>query len=58
MKKFFEGFDFAFSNISSGAVNGSSNGTTEIADKKAISADSFDWMREIRVYRLILGLSK
>ena len=41
MKKFFEGFDFAFSNASSKPlVNGSSNGTTVIADKKAVSADS------------------
>jgi 2-oxoglutarate dehydrogenase E1 component len=56
MKKFFEGFDFAFSNASSKPlVNESSNGTTVIADKKAVSTDSFDWMREIRVYRLILG---
>ena len=56
MKKFFEGFDFAFSNVSSQpSVNGSSNGTAAVADKKALSADSVDWMREIRVYRLILG---
>src|ERR1700748_2400212 len=44
MKKFFEGFDFAVLNGSS-AVNGS-NGTT--------SASS-DWLKEIKVYRLILG---
>lgn len=56
MKKFFEGFDFAFSNLPNKlSVNGSTNGTATAADKKAISADSFDWMREIRVYRLILG---
>ncbi|HWH62810.1 MAG TPA: 2-oxoglutarate dehydrogenase E1 component, partial [Ginsengibacter sp.] len=56
MKKFFEGFDFAFSNVSSRpSVNGSSNGTATVADKKALSADAVDWMREIRVYRLILG---
>ena len=56
MKKFFEGFDFAFINLSKKPqVNGSTNGTGAVADKKAISADSFDWMREIRVYRLVLG---
>ncbi len=56
MKKFFEGFDFAFSNLSNKLqANGSTNGTAIATDKKAISADSFDWMREIRVYRLILG---
>jgi len=51
LKKFFEGFDFAVSNTSAGA----SNGTPAPADKKVQSEDSFDWMREIRVYRLILG---
>jgi 2-oxoglutarate dehydrogenase E1 component len=56
MKKFFEGFDFAFSNLSNKLqVNGATNETAVTAEKKAISADSFDWMREIRVYRLILG---
>ncbi len=56
MKKFFEGFDFAFINLSKKPqVNGSTNGTGAVTDKKAISADSFDWMREIRVYRLVLG---
>ncbi len=49
LKKFFEGFDFA---ISSHAVNG--NGTATAAVKPAAAAD-IDWMREIRVYRLILG---
>jgi len=44
MKKFFEGFDFAVLNGSSPAVNGSS----------ATSA-STDWLKEIKVYRLILG---
>src|SRR5690348_12587064 len=54
MKKFFEGFDFAMSNVASKPLNGS-NGTTTVADKKVINEDSLDWMREIRVYRLILG---
>lgn len=49
LKKFFEGFDFA---VSSHAVNG--NGAVTAAVKPAATAD-IDWMREIRVYRLILG---
>src|SRR5580700_4572188 len=56
MKKFFEGFDFAFSNnIAMSAGNGASNGNVAVMEQNAIEADSFDWMREIRVYRLILG---
>src|SRR5690348_15067280 len=54
MKKFFEGFDFAMSNVASKPLNGS-NGTTTVADKKVINEDSLDWMREVSVYRLILG---
>lgn len=44
LKKFFEGFDFAVSN------GLSSNGKTAGAAPAGI-----DWMKEIRVYRLILG---
>jgi 2-oxoglutarate dehydrogenase E1 component len=44
LKKFFEGFDFAIS----------SNSLT--ANTAAVStSNSFDWMKEIGVYRLILG---
>ncbi len=46
-RKFFEGFDFA---ITSHAANG--NGA---AVKAAPAESGIDWMREIRVYRLILG---
>jgi 2-oxoglutarate dehydrogenase E1 component len=46
LKKFFEGFDFAVSNASGTVV--SSNG-------QITAADSIDWMKEIKVYRLILG---
>ncbi len=46
LKKFFEGFDFAVSNASGTVV--SSNG-------QMTAADSIDWMKEIKVYRLILG---
>lgn len=46
LKKFFEGFDFAVSNASGTVV--SSNG-------QITAAESIDWMKEIKVYRLILG---
>jgi len=46
-RKFFEGFDFA---ISSGAAGAAVSASTPVAE-----ADAKDWMREIRVYRLILG---
>ncbi|BFG71779.1 2-oxoglutarate dehydrogenase E1 component [Sediminibacterium sp. KACHI17] len=46
LKKFFEGFDFAVSNASGTVV--SSNG-------QITAADNIDWMKEIKVYRLILG---
>lgn len=49
LKKFFEGFDFAISNAN---LNGSSNANA-VAKENATS--SIDWMREIRVYRMILG---
>ena len=48
MKKFFEGFDFAVAN-GSGVAAGSNGQAT------AVSAEGVDWMKEIRVYRLILG---
>src|SRR5205809_3150889 len=54
MKKFFEGFDFA---VSSG-INGKHNGTETIeapAVKSTAAVADKDWMKEIRVYRLILG---
>ncbi len=54
MKKFFEGFDFAMTNVASKPLNGS-NGTATVVDKNVITEDTHDWMREIRVYRLILG---
>ncbi len=44
MKKFFEGFDFAIS---------SNNLSTNTSSDS--SGNSVDWMKEIRVYRLILG---
>ncbi len=45
LKKFFEGFDFAVA-----------NGTTVVnATNVATTTSDVDWMKEIRVYRLILG---
>jgi 2-oxoglutarate dehydrogenase E1 component len=63
-KKFFEGFDFAIGNGKNGTngtaiapTNGiSSNGiSSNGAASAAATADSLDWMREIRAYRMILG---
>ncbi len=51
MKKFFEGFDFAVANGTS--KNGATNGAVSTSAKTA--DQTFDWMREIRIYRLILG---
>ncbi|MBG9376644.1 2-oxoglutarate dehydrogenase E1 component [Panacibacter sp. DH6] len=48
LRKFFEGFDFAVSSV---AVNG--NGAS--APSTATPSENVDWMREIRVYRMILG---
>ncbi len=45
LKKFFEGFDFAIANN----PNGATTNTTQSTDIGT------DWMKEIKVYRLILG---
>ncbi len=50
MKKFFEGFDFAVSSTANGA-----NGKPSAAAQTAATPENIDWMREIRVYRMILG---
>ncbi len=63
MKKFFEGFDFAVSNAKINGVNGKHDGIeTVIAEEikpvaqiKPEPETAQDWMKEIRVYRLILG---
>lgn len=49
-KKFFEGFDFAISQVVKPA-----NGKNGSAPTTAPSAESIDWMREVRAYRMILG---
>lgn len=48
-KKFFEGFDFAIANnfVAASTPQGSNSSKTASVD--------IDWMREIKVYRLILG---
>jgi 2-oxoglutarate dehydrogenase E1 component len=55
-RKFFEGFDFAISNIKPQA-NG--NGAAVASKKETVtppvSEGEVDWMREIQVYRMILG---
>ncbi len=55
-RRFFEGFDFAVSNIQP-RTNG--NGTTVTEKKEKVTApiaeEQIDWMREIQVYRMILG---
>lgn len=48
LKKFFEGFDFAVNNTLQTAV------ATPVAGA-AEAGSGIDWMKEIRVYRLILG---
>ncbi|HVX28241.1 MAG TPA: 2-oxoglutarate dehydrogenase E1 component, partial [Parafilimonas sp.] len=61
LKKFFEGFDFAIANAN-GSLNGKhTNGTEVLAPvqtTETLTANveaQTDWMKEIRVYRLILG---
>ena len=54
MKKFFEGFDFAMTQAIPRPVNGS-NGKVTAVPREVVTEDTLDWMREIRVYRLILG---
>ena len=53
MRKFFEGFDFAFTS----GLNGN-NGQATATNGNGIAANAapaIDWMSEIRVYRIILG---
>ena len=55
LKKFFEGFDFAVVNTN-GSSNGKHTNGVEVLEKpKADTSEVTDWMKEIRVYRLILG---
>jgi 2-oxoglutarate dehydrogenase E1 component len=57
MKKFFEGFDFAISiGISNGnGKNVSTSPAVQPSNASTILSIDVDWMREIRVYRMILG---
>lgn len=52
LKKFFEGFDFAVSNAN---VTNGTNGSAVASKAAATVGESFDWKREISVYRMILG---
>lgn len=49
LAKFFEGFDFAVTH----AVTG--NGDKPVSASPSATGNEADWMKEIRVYRLILG---
>ena len=54
LKKFFEGFDFAVSNGHAGT--GAANSAANSSVATPTSSDSgIDWLKEINVYRLILG---
>ena len=53
LKKFFEGFDFAVSNGHAGAVAATTTSTSEVTSNTSVSG--IDWLKEINVYRLILG---
>ena len=61
LKKFFEGFDFAISNVNGNKNGKHTNGTEVLVPAKTsetltanVEAQT-DWMKEIRVYSLILG---
>jgi 2-oxoglutarate dehydrogenase E1 component len=54
LKKFFEGFDFAVSNGHAGT--GAANSAANSSEATPTTSDSgIDWLKEINVYRLILG---
>ena len=54
MRKFFEGFDFAMGQVPQSNGKGVAAITEQPPEKKGGSVDN-EWMRELRVYRLILG---
>src|SRR5438477_5397839 len=55
-RRFFEGFDFAVSNIQP-RTNGKGATITEKKERVTVPATELqvDWMKEIQVYRMILG---
>ena len=59
LRKFFEGFDFAVSHHAAANGQGKSPVTPDTTPRTstagATTSASIDWMRELRVYRLILG---
>ena len=54
LKKFFEGFDFAVSNGHAGTGAATSAASSSVATLTT-SDSGIDWLKEINVYRLILG---
>src|SRR5690348_3909849 len=52
-RKFFEGFDFAVSSVK--PTNGNGAAIVERKEIAAESAPAVDWLKEIQVYRMILG---
>ena len=53
LKKFFEGFDFAVSNGHAGT--GAANSSAATPPPTTTTGSGIDWLKEINVYRLILG---
>jgi len=53
-RKFFEGFDFAVS-YAKNAAGGNGSKTGSVPAEKSISADGYEWKKELGVYRMILG---
>src|SRR5436190_24069501 len=53
MKKFFEGFDFAIAN--GNGHRAAAEAPPEVKKETSKPEPERDWMKEIRVYRLILG---
>lgn len=54
-RKFFEGFDFAVTNVSDRKTNGTNGQNGSAAPSKDAAATGSDWRKEIAVYRMILG---
>src|SRR5690606_30821864 len=53
LRKFFEGFDFAVG--AKAGVNGTATAASGLESTLQEPPAEYDWMKEIRVYRLILG---
>src|SRR6266576_5927088 len=53
-RRFFEGFDFAISNIKP-QTNGTQTAEKKETSPPPVAEEQIDWMKEIQVYRMILG---